>query len=158
MNKGERLSAGNIDIYEKHVQSLLSYFETWKIAQMRRKRRGDRDWNPSFFAHQTYRNIRMSMCQFIHFSRYMVEIVFADDDELSYIPMLASNQSSLEGRFSSHRRRKLDSGSTYSKGVSTTLHKQVQSAQSASSASYDVGHLNHTMLLTVHMKIPARNQ
>jgi len=73
----------------------------------------------------------------------MVGIVFADDDKLSYIPMLASNQSSLEGRFSSHYRRKLDSGSTYSKGVSTALHKQVQSAQSASSASYDVADCAH---------------
>ena len=117
---------------------------------MRRKRRGNRKWNSSFFARQTYRNIRMSVCAFMHFSGYMVEIVFADDDELSYIPMLASNQSSLEGRFSSHRRRNLDSGSTYSKGVSTTLHKQVRSAQSASSASYDVADCVH--------KIPERNQ
>ena len=79
----------------------------------------------------------------MHFSPYMVEIFFADDGELSYISMLASNESSLEGIFSSHRRRKLDSGSTYRKGVSTTLHTQVQSAQSASSASYVVTDCAH---------------
>ena len=77
------------------------------------------------------------MCGFFHFARYMLESVFIDDEELSYIPMLCSNQSSLEGRFSSHRRRGLDRGDTYGVGVSITVNRQVISAISSESASYD---------------------
>ena len=108
------------------------------MSQMKSKRRGDKNWTSSFLAHQIYRNILMSVCLFMHFSRYIVETVFPGDDELCYLPMLASNQLSLEGRFSSHRRGNIDSGCSYSKGVSSTFHKQVRSAQASSSVSYDV--------------------
>lgn len=105
MNKEEQLTAENIDIYEQHAKKLMSYFEEWRTSQLDRKKSGDRHWNKSFLAHQTYKNLRMSVCGFFHFARYMVEEVFIDDEELNYTPILSSTQSSLEGRFSSHRRR-----------------------------------------------------
>lgn len=64
LNKQERLTAGNIDAYVEHAKYCLTYFETWKLAQLQRKKLGDKNWNKSFLAHQTYKNLRMSVCVF----------------------------------------------------------------------------------------------
>ena len=137
MNKEERLTSGNINIYEEHAKYCVSIFETWKLAQLKRKKQGDKHWNKSFLAHQTYKKLRISVCGFFHFARYMAETVFFEDGELSYVPMLASNQSSLEGRFSSLCHRGHDKGNTFGGGVGFTNNKQVMSALASKSASYD---------------------
>ena len=132
LNKEERLTADNIDIYEKHVKYCLSYFKSWKSVQLRRKKEGDMHWIPSFLAHQTFRNFLMSVSGFFHFARYMVTEVFDGDNEgLFYIPMLTSNQSSLEGRFSSLRCRGHDKAYSFGSGCYQTSNKHAISVQSS---------------------------
>jgi hypothetical protein len=118
MNKNEKITKGNCDIVEKLVKHYLSYFEGWKKAQMKRKRAKDPDWERSFLAHQTWKNMRHGLCGFIHFARYMVE-----KRGVKYVPMLLSNQSSLESRFSYQRRTNHASATSFSAGVSNMSQK-----------------------------------
>lgn len=67
----------------------------------------------------------------------MVKEVFEDGEGLTYVPMLCSNQSSLEGRFSSLRRRGHDKATTFGGGCYQTSNRQSISAQQSKSASYD---------------------
>ena len=130
LNKDEKLTARNIDIYEKHAKDLMKYFGVWKLSQLKQKAQKSPDWPKMMMAHQTYRNIRQCLSGFFYFSRYMLNEVFPGMDGLAYIPMLCANQSSLEGKFSSQRRTGHDSGRTYSKGVSTKSDKR---------SKYDLG-------------------
>lgn len=57
--------------------------------------------------------MRHALCGFIHFSKYMIE-----QRGVKYVPMLLSNSSSLESRFSRQRRTNHDSATKYSAGVS----------------------------------------
>ena len=57
--------------------------------------------------------MRHALCGFIHFSKYMIE-----QRGVKYVPMLLSNSSSLESRFSRQRRTNHDSATKYSTGVS----------------------------------------
>ena len=100
LNRHEKLTAGNIDIYEQLVKGLLKYMEDWKLAQLQRKKRGVPNWIKSFLAHKTYKNLRVAVSGFFHFARYMLNDVFMEEDGLVYVPMLCSNQLSLEGKFS----------------------------------------------------------
>src|SRR5210317_1555763 len=75
----------------------------------------------SFLAHQTWKNMRHGLCGFIHFARYMVE-----KRGVKYVPMLLSNQSSLESRFSYQRRTNHASATTFSAGVSNMSQKSAR--------------------------------
>ena len=139
LNKREKLTAGNIDTYEKHAKNLLKYFGDWKVAQLKRKAVKQPDWEKSFLAHQTYTNLRVCIGGFFHFSRYMLNEVFPKEDGLFYIPMLSANQSMLEGKFSCQRLTGHDKGSTYSKGITNKTSKKVFGALGAqNAASYDI--------------------
>ena len=113
MCKQEKITKDNCDTVENLVKGYLSYFEEWKRAQMKRKRANLDGWEQSFLAHQTWKNMRHALCGFVHFSKYMIK-----ERGVKYVPMLLSNSSSLEARFSCQRRTNHDSATTYSSGVS----------------------------------------
>jgi len=79
-------------------------FGGWKVVQLKRKKQRDPNWEKSFMAQITYRNLRKCLCGFFHFSRYMLTEVFPGEDGLTSIPMLCGNKSSLESKFSSQQR------------------------------------------------------
>ena len=125
LNRREKLTAGNIDTYEKHAKDLLQYFGDWKISQLKRRKLGNSDWEKSFMAPQTYKNLRLCVGGFFHFARYMLNEVFpGEENGLTYIPMLSANQSLLEGKFSCQRLTGHDKGDTYSKGITTVITKR----------------------------------
>ena len=124
LNKNEKLTTGNIDIYEKHAKDLMAYFGVWKLSQLKEKAQKNPDWPKTMMAHQTYKNLRQCLSAFFYFSRYMLNEVFPGEDGLTYIPMLCANQSSLEGKFSCQRRTGHDSGCTYSKGITDKTGKR----------------------------------
>ena len=121
MSKHEKITQENCGIVEKLVKGYLSYFEDWKRAQMKRKRANVDGWERTFLAHQTWKNMRHALCGFVHFSKYMVE-----KRGVKYVPMLLSNSSSLESRFSRQRRTNHDSASKYSSGVSNMTTKSAR--------------------------------
>eukprot|EP00984_Skeletonema_dohrnii_P030078 scaffold21210_cov78-Skeletonema_dohrnii-CCMP3373.AAC.1 len=114
MCKNEKISAQNVDLVESLVKDLLSYFDDWKAAQMKKKSAKVDGWERMFLAPQTWKNLRHSLCGFVHFSRYMT-----GSRKVEYVPALVSNQSSMELVFSRQRRTNHDSATTYSSGISS---------------------------------------
>ena len=123
LNKREKLTAGNIDTYEKHAKDLLQYFGDWKASQLKRRDLRDSDWEKSFMAPQTYKNLRICVGGFFHFARYLLNEVFPGEEGLTFIAMLSANQSFLEGKFGCQRLTGHDKGNTYSKGITTVMQK-----------------------------------
>lgn len=134
MDRSERLTLDNIDMYEDHVKDMLKYFEDWKLAQLQRKAEGNRNWERTFIAPQTWKNLRICFSSFFHFSRYMLETVISPEDGITYIPMLLSNQSALEAKFSSQRRTGHDSNGSYSAGISVKSQRQANRTLTSKSA------------------------
>ena len=151
LSRREKLTIENINTYEEHAKSLLQYFGDGKVAQLRRKNQKDPMWEKSFMSHQTYKNLRKCVSGFFHFSRYMLAQVFPTMEGLTFIPMLCSNQSSLEGKFSSQRRTGHDKGSSFSSGLSGKSNKQAIGAMGVSGYSADdciaVAHDNGAQIL-----------
>ena len=58
----------------------------------------------------------------------MLNEVFTEDEGLTYIPMLASNSSSLEGKFGSQQRTVHNYSHTYSGGITNKDTKQTLGA------------------------------
>ena len=122
MCKREKITKDNCDVVENLVKGYFKYFEDWKRAQLKLKKAGYKEWEKTCLAHQTWKNLRFGFCGFFHFAKYMVE-----HRGVKYVPMLLSNSSSLEARFSCARRNKKDSATNYSSGVSNTTSKSAWS-------------------------------
>ncbi len=112
MCKNENISSKNVDLVEDLAKGILTYFDDWKSAQLKRKAAKIDGWEKTFLAPQTFKNLRYSCCAFIHFSRY-----FTQTTDIKSVPCLASNQSSIENVFSCQRRTGHDKASTYSSGI-----------------------------------------
>ena len=72
MNKKERFTSENMNIYVPYLKELMQYFGDWRVAQLRRRKRGDETWLKTFLAPETYLNLRSGVCGFVHFSEYIL--------------------------------------------------------------------------------------
>lgn len=122
MCRKEKITLQNVDLVEDLIKGLLSYFGEWKVAQLKRKAAKFDEYEKTFLAPQTYRNLRYSICPFIHFSRYMLNC--DEGYTLRYSPLLLSSSSSLENVYSCQRRTNNDTATGgYQNGISCMTSK-----------------------------------
>ena len=115
---------------------LLAYYEGWKLAQLERRKRGlpRKAWEPSFLAHETYRNMRIAISGFVHFAGYLLGYLPSRIEGLYYIPMQINNQTPLEGHFSCLRSSGHD---TTDMGTEITSKSSRQILAALANSSYD---------------------
>ena len=103
MCKEERFTKGNHLIYKEYLVKLMKYLKDWKMAQLRRSRIDGSSSLKSFLAHETYRNARMAVWGWYHFSVNALKYLPEKIPEIKYIQMQCSTTTKLDGAFSKQR-------------------------------------------------------
>ena len=101
MCKHEKITKDNCDIVEQLVKKYLSYFEEWKRAQMNRKRANVDCRRMGTIITRSSNLEEHASCSLRLRSLLQIHDQAAGSD---FVPMLLSNSSSLEARFSCQRR------------------------------------------------------
>ena len=132
MNKNMHFCQENIDGFMSHLKQKMTFFGKWKEAQLKRKEAKEDNWAETFLAPQTWTNLRCTVCGFFQYAQSMLKNFPSD---AKYIPMLASNTSSLEATFSLIKSMGGQNAQTYATRVSCKL-TQVASRALEKSRSY----------------------
>lgn len=140
----ERFNKKNIGQYTNVLKDVMTYFESWKEAQIHRKEQKDPHWQESFLDSMTYNNLRSSVCGFVHFCTHILENVSTFRGDKLYVPMMFSNQTSLEGFFSVVRGGNYDTASKYGSNInndttSSALATMPKSSYDAADRGKEVG-------------------
>ena len=96
LNKGVRITRENIDEVEAFLKKKLAYFAAWSRTLQERKDNEQPHWDRTGFSKVTMRNLRVSVCGFIEFAKYILKKC----PEYSYVAALACSSSSIESFFS----------------------------------------------------------
>ena len=136
MSKGEKFTEGNHKIYMEFLQWLMTYFRDWKLAQLERRKAGlpRKVWEPSFLAPETWRNVRVAVCGFTHFAKYLLVILPDLIPGFTWVPMQIDNQTPIEGTFSIFRASGHDNENM---GKAVTGHSSRSLAKATKRNSYD---------------------
>ena len=106
----------NIHRYENQIKKCLSYFDSLRRAQLQRRRDKDEDWEQSFLASTTWRNLRISCRGFFAYCRAVMK--YSDANQGTVRPVKAispahSNSSNIEAWFAFIRMSNGDLASQY---------------------------------------------
>ena len=98
LNKSEMFCKDNYDEYVSFLKETMTYFGDMKLAQKSRKfHNTEKDCDKHFLDPITWRNLRGGICPFVYFAGYILRELPDKIEGFSYVPMLFSNQSPLEG-------------------------------------------------------------
>ncbi|KAL7537399.1 hypothetical protein ACHAXR_010210 [Thalassiosira sp. AJA248-18] len=115
--KGLFLQWHNIDRYEEQIKKCLDCFERMRRRQLERRLAGDENWKLSFFASETWRNLRITCRGFFAYCRAIIEYSdYAPKGSIQKVYGVSpahSNSSILEAWFSAVRNSNQDSGTSY---------------------------------------------
>ena len=121
----------NIHRYENQIKKCLSYFDSLRRAQLQRRRDKDEDWEQSFLASTTWRNLRISCRGFFAYCRAVMK--YSDANQGTVRPVKAispahSNSSNIEAWFAFVRMSNGDLASQYAPLVANSdMIKAIQS-------------------------------
>jgi hypothetical protein len=119
MNRTKKLTRENIDHTELIIKKSFEFFERWRLDQLSERDRQHslssraKTWEKRFLSHVTYLNMRIGICGFFVYSRYMLEA----SSTTKFIPFLHSNSSIIEALFSQIRRMQRDTPLKYAAGA-----------------------------------------
>eukprot|EP00956_Cyclotella_meneghiniana_P020092 scaffold35030_cov20-Cyclotella_meneghiniana.AAC.1 len=77
---------------------MQSYFNRpWKAFQLDRRKSGDKKWESLALDRITWKNLRLGICPFFYFSRYVLNELKEKVDGLEYIPVCNKDSAALYG-------------------------------------------------------------
>ena len=136
MKKQESFTSGNLEAYKKFLQDEMDYFDKWRQAQLRRRENGDPNWERSCMDRVTYRNLRIALCGFYYFAKYLLEMLPGRIDGFDYVPMQLNNSTPLEGKFSCERAMGQVTAQSHESNISNSCQRMTNSALANPAASY----------------------
>jgi len=105
---------------ETNVQKPLQYFGELRQAAVRRKDGGNVNWEKTFLAKETWRNLRIACRGFFEYCRAIIKFAKDSGDDIPAfyaVSVAHSNSSVLEAWFSLVRNMRLDSATSYGSAV-----------------------------------------
>ena len=119
----------------------MKYLEDWKMSQLRRSRIDGSSSLKSFLAHETYRNARMAVWGWYHFSVNALKYLPEKIPEIKYIQMQCSTTTKLEGAFSKQRSDDNDYANRYAGGITDQTNRMMAAGTAQTGSSYDTNDL-----------------
>jgi hypothetical protein len=101
-------------------------------------------WEKEFLAHQTWRNLRITVRGFIEYAWCVLKTereMNRTERKVWFVPMLHSNTTNLEGIFSVQRMRKCDNAQTYANGIA----RATANPKRAKTAARNSGQYEHNV-------------
>jgi hypothetical protein len=115
MNRQQRVTRDNVDQLEGAIRRRLVFFEKWRVDQLQKRAAKSSKWEKSFLSHVTYLNMRIGLCGFFTYARYLLK----ESLTTTFVPFLHSNTSIIEALFSQIRRMQRDTPPKYAAGAGT---------------------------------------